>query len=252
MADPQKPVPFRNLIERKMKELDIRSVEEFGTRFGIARGTMYTLYSGRISRHGAPVKPSIETLVALSKALKVSIYWLMYLLGPEALGQENFSDLEELLLDSGGNPERGKVLSELVLSSRHTPELLDLYPVGWTSDLTKGLTDDVVGYAWIEQDPIEHSSLQAFKAFGDSMEGGLHPVHVGDTLVINKSSRAEDGDLVVIQLEDRSRLCRLLRMSQYIATNPLKTDPTPVVVAPREAELLGQVVEIRHTFKAHD
>lgn len=251
MSDRNKYAPFRGLIAKRMKELEIRTVEEFGERFGISRGTIYTLYSGRISVHGTPVRPSVETLLALSKALQAPFYWLMYLLGPEALGQENFDDLEELLLGVDKDSDRYKVLSELSVSSRFTSELVDLYPTGWDSDTIRRSARSVVGYAWIAKDNRKDSELEAFSEFGDSMAAGAHPIYVGDTIIVDKVERAEDGALVVIQLEDGARLCRLLRRKQYVTTNPLKTDPTPITLNMHEASLLGRVVETRHTFKPH-
>jgi len=81
---------------------------------------------------------------------------------------------------------------------------------------------------------------------GDSMEGGRHPVFPGDTIITDKSADTEDGDLVVIQLSDGSRLCRMLKSDQYIATNILKSDPTPFTIDQSEAELDGKVIEVRH------
>jgi repressor LexA len=249
MDEEKRHAPFRGLIAKRMEQLGVRTVEEFGERFGITRGTMYTLYSGRISSYGTLVKPSVETLVALSRALQTPIHELIYLLGPNAIGQENYNELGVLLLRSRSNPNWANILSELDIPSRFAPELVDLYPVGWTSNNVRELAGIAVGYAWIYS--REDADLEAFSAFGDSMTGGAHPIYSGDIIVTDRLDRAETGDLVVIRLEDGVHLCRLLHIGQYVATNPLKADPTPIVLNPNEAELIGRVVEIRHTFKAH-
>ena len=252
MSDSSKYAPFRGLIAKRMDELNLRTVEDFGEKFGINRGTIYTLYSGRISSHGSPVKPSVETLLTLSRALQKPLYELIYLLGPDAIGEENFDDLKTQIASMKIAPELSRILAEIDDPSWPLgTELIDIYPVGWHSDTTERLTGSIVGYTWVPINNWTGYKLSAFKAFGDSMASGKHPIYVGDTLIVEGTNVIESGDLVVIQLESGKNLCRLFREDQYIAANPLKTDPTPIVVTRGEADLLGRVTEVRHSFRAN-
>lgn len=74
---------FNDLIDATMTRLGIKKLDEFAVQAGIARGTLYHLIRGRISPAGTAVKPSIDTLLALSRITRTPIAELIQRLVPD-------------------------------------------------------------------------------------------------------------------------------------------------------------------------
>lgn len=74
--------PFNDLIAARMKELQVVSLNDFAERAGIKRTTLYNLVQRRVSRDGTVVKPSVDTLFILARALDISPAILLFRLEP--------------------------------------------------------------------------------------------------------------------------------------------------------------------------
>ncbi|MFD3006292.1 helix-turn-helix domain-containing protein [Thermus tengchongensis] len=204
--------PFTDLILQKMREMGVDSLEEFSRRTGISRGTLYYLVRGRQTKAGTWVKPSVDTLVALAKALDVPAHELLYRLEPEAPGSEWRSERHIPILGYvGGGPSQLEEIEERTVPVR-----------------VKG----------------DARHLAAFKVRGNSMCAGKRPICDGDIVIVNTEDKGHPGAIVVARLENGEYVVKLLKNGALYSTNPEENGP-PVIPLDQVAEIVGRVVEVR-------
>jgi len=206
--------PFNDLILEKMREWEINSLEEFSRRVGIPRGTIYYLVRGRQTKAGTWVKPNIDTLVALSKALDVPLHELVYRLEPSAPGYEyRFEHHISILGYVGGGPPQLEEIGDRTVPVR------------------------VKGSA---------SHLVAFKVRGNSMCAGRRPICDGDIIIVNTQDKGHPGAIVVARLDGNSYVVKRMGPDGTLySTNPEEPNGPPVIPVDQVAEIVGRVVEVR-------
>jgi repressor LexA len=207
--------PFSDLIRAKMEQLGMKKPEEFAAYAGIARSVVYSLMAGRQSASGNWVKPSLETLVSLSKALDLPLVDLL---------ERLYGEDEVLIL----------------------PRAPLVGYVGAGPGLDEEL-DDVVYL-----DPVKYRKgrYASYRVRGNSMCAGRRPICHGNIIVVNLDIPYKPNWEVVARLEDGSHICKLYKEgpggAYLMSTNPNETNGTPAVIPASEvAELKGIVTEVR-------
>lgn len=210
--------PFNDLIFDAMRREGIDTLDKFADKHGIGRTTLRNFVMGRQSPIGTWVKPELTTLIRLSKALNVPLFYLLERL-------YNDLDHEIYMFPSapvvgwvGAGPGQDEAISEVAL-----PLPLDSFLKG---------------------------SFVAFAVRGNSMCAGSKPICDGDYIIVNKSLSVSPGQRVVARLKDSSYVCKLYRVDRtgryLVSTNPDYENGTPSVIPAKDvAELVGPVVEIR-------
>lgn len=220
--------PFNKLIAQAMRRDGIGEVTKWADHWKIGRTTIYTLLRGRETKTGGWVKPSIDTLVTLSHALRVPTHELLYMLEPEAPGAESVAALEtrnsELVMVPvagivGGGPEQF--------------EELEGCAVGVEPKFARG------------------KDLVAFRVRGDSMAAGKHPIHDGDQILVNRHDKGHNTNSVVARLVSDGYVCKMLKDDKFgrllQSRNPEHTNGSPTLIpADLVAEIVGRVVRIIH------
>lgn len=206
--------PFNDLILKKMRELGVDNLEELSRRIGISRGTLYYLVRGRQTKAGTWVKPSVDTLVALAKALDVPAHELLYRLEPDAPGSEWRGEKHVPILGYvGGGPAQLEEIEERTVPVR-----------------VKG----------------DASHLVAFKVRGNSMCAGKRPICHGDIVIVNTQDKGHPGAIVVARLNGNSYVVKKMGPDGTLySTNPEEPNGPPVIPAGEVAEIVGKVVEVR-------
>lgn len=205
--------PFNDLIFKKMREMGVESLEEFSRRIGVSRGTLYYLVRGRQTKAGTWVKPSVDTLVALAKALGVPTHELLYRLEPEAPGSDLRSEKHVPLLGYvGGGPAQLEEIAEHTIPVR-----------------VKG----------------DARNLVAFKVRGDSMCAGRRPICHGDIIIVNTEDKGHPGAVVVARLGNGEYVVKKVVNGHLVSTNPEANGGPPVIPLSEVAEIVGRVVEVR-------
>ncbi|NJK45477.1 MAG: hypothetical protein HC933_15450 [Pleurocapsa sp. SU_196_0] len=204
-----------------MKALNIASLGEFAEYAGLKRTTMYNAVQGRVSENGTDVKPSVDTIFALARALEVSPTTLLYRLDPSAFPA-----------------------TEIEMPGTHIVQLIGR-----------------VGAGPGQREPFQHRSvcvserlaqgkdLIAYEVIGDSMDGGKRPIPDGATVVVNTLDKGSSDQAVVARLRDGLMVCKMLKEDKFgshlLSANPFYTNSTPPRIARDEIdEIIGRVVHV--------
>lgn len=164
--------PFNTEIRARMRELNMRKLEEFADRFGLGRTTVYSLVLGRRSETGTWIKPSLDTTVALSRALDLSPNTIIKRLWPDiSLPEDNKMHRVTIVGLVGAGP--GQLFAE---------DTVVMVP----SELARG------------------RELVAFRVVGDSMCSHRRPICDGDIIVVNRLDKGSIGAIIVARLDDNS------------------------------------------------
>ncbi|TFU26176.1 helix-turn-helix domain-containing protein [Thermus tengchongensis] len=205
--------PFNDLIFKKMREMGVESLEEFARRIGMSRGTLYYLVRGRQTKAGTWVKPSIDTIVALARALDVPTHELLYRLEPDAPGSELRPETHVPLLGYvGGGPSQLEEIADRTV------------PVRWRGS-------------------ARH--LVAFRVRGDSMCAGKRPICDGDIIIVNTEDKGHPGAVVVARLANGEYVVKKMVNGHLVSTNPEANGGPPVIPLAEVEEVVGRVVEVR-------
>lgn len=213
---------FNKLIAARMKALGQERLEEFVAYSRIPYSTLYNLVVGRLSPSGTYVKPSVDTLTLLARALDEPLARLVYDLVPDAPGADepNCDD--------------------------HPVRHLKVQVAGWVGagpELGEEITD-----SWIAVDYqfARGRALRAFKVRGDSMSAGRRPIYDGDIVVVDADDKGYNAAAVVARLDDDRHVCKLLKDDKFgrllISANPTHTNGTPAIIPVDGTEIIGRVV----------
>ncbi len=203
--------PFAEEILGAMKRLGMKRLEEFADAFGLGRTTVYNLVLGR--KIGDKwVKPSLDTVVRLSRALEIPVDVLIAKLyeGEEWTPQ---AARIPLLGYVGGGPSQLDEIAERTV------------PVRWRGS-------------------ARH--LVAFRVRGDSMCAGKRPICDGDIIIVNTEDKGHPGAIVVARLDGNSYVVKRMGPDGTLySTNPEEPNGPPVIPVDQVAEIVGRVVEVR-------
>lgn len=210
--------PFNDLIFEAMRREGIDSLDKFADMYGIGRTTLRNFVLGRQSPIGTWVKPELPTLIKLSKALSVPLFYLLERLYND-LGQDVYMLPSAPVVGwVGAGPGQDKAIEELSL-----PLSLDSFLKG---------------------------DFLAFAVRGNSMCAGSKPICDGDYIIVNRSLTVSPGQRVVARLKDGSYVCKLYKANQprpfLVSSNPDYENGIPSVIPAQEVdEIVGPVVEVR-------
>jgi repressor LexA len=93
---------------------------------------------------------------------------------------------------------------------------------------------------------LPHGSGFLLRVRGDSMEGA--GILDGDFVVVRKTKRASEGDVVVVTLDGETTLTRLVRSRGSWVLAPENPKYLPIEVATEEAVVQGVVTGVMRTF----
>jgi len=202
--------PFAEEILAAMRRLGMKRLEEFADAFGLGRTTVYNLVLGR--KIGDKwVKPSLDTVVRLSKALEIPVETLIAKLYEE----------EELAPTAVRIPLLG-------------------YVGGGPSQLEE-IADRTVPVRW--RGSAKH--LVAFRVRGDSMCAGKRPICDGDIIIVNTEDKGHPGAVVVARLANGEYVVKKMVNGHLVSTNPEANGGPPVIPLAEVEEVVGRVVEVR-------
>lgn len=206
--------PFAEEILAAMRRLGMRRLEEFADAFGIGRTTVYNLVLGR--KIGDKwVKPSLDTIVRLSRALDIPVESLVAKLYEDEQLRLKEEKHVPLLGYVGGGPSQLEEIAERTI------------PVRVRGD-------------------ARH--LVAFKVRGDSMCAGRRPICHGDIIIVNTEDKGHPGAVVVARLESGEYVVKKVVNGHLVSTNPEANGGPPVIPLGEVAEIVGRVVEVRSTL----
>ena len=202
--------PFAEEILAAMKRLGMKRLEEFADAFGLGRTTVYNLVLGR--KIGDKwVKPSLDTVVRLSRALEIPVDVLIAKLyeGEEWTPQ---AARIPLLGYVGGGPSQLDEIAERTV------------PVRWRGS-------------------ARH--LVAFRVRGDSMCAGKRPICDGDIIIVNTEDKGHPGAIVVARLANGEYVVKKMVNGHLVSANPEANHGPPVIPVQEVEEIVGRVVEVR-------
>lgn len=210
--------PFNDLIFDAMRREGIDSLDRFADKHGIGRTTLRNFVLGRQSPIGTWVKPELPTLIKLSKALNVPLFYLLERLYDDLQPDIYMFPSAPLVGWVGAGPSQNESIEQTSL-----PLPLDSF-----------LRGDFV----------------AFAVRGNSMCAGKKPICNGDYIIVNRSLRANPGQRVVARLKDGSYVCKLYKADRtghfLVSTNPDYENGAPSIIPAHDVdEIVGPVVEIR-------
>ena len=224
--------PFNALIVRAMRRDGIKEITKWADHWGIGRTTLYALLRGREAKSGKWMKPSIDTLVLLSKALGKPLHELVYIIEPDAPGAELV---------------RAQRPAESLLGVR----MVELQVAGWCGAGPDQFDELLDEHVCVEEDFVRGRDLVAFRIRGDSMEAGKNPIYNGDTVLVDRSDKGYDTASVVARLSSGGYVCKTLKDDKFgvnlVSANPNYTNGTPPYIPRADiTEIVGRVVRVIH------
>lgn len=218
------PGVFNKLIAARMRKLGHQTLKEFAKYAGIGSTTLYNLVLGRVTESGVIVKPSIDTLVQLARALEEPVDKLLFMLVPDAPGAESWGD----------QPPARRFRVRVA---------------GWVGAGPEQFEEISGSWVVVEEDFARGKQLQAFRVRGDSMAAGKRPIHDGDIVLVNTLDKGYNTAAVVARLMDGRYICKMYREDHFgrflVSANAAHTNGTPVSIKLSEVdEVIGRVVRI--------
>jgi repressor LexA len=86
----------------------------------------------------------------------------------------------------------------------------------------------------------------ALKVQGDSMVGA--GIMDGDTAVIEQTETAQNGEIVVVQVEESTTLKRFYREATRIRLQPENAEYKPIYSSPENIRILGRLIHIFRSY----
>lgn len=217
------------LIADKMFSDHLKSFQEFADRYGIGRSTLYELVRGRSRTRGAWVKPSLDTMVALARALDRPLHELIYLIEPSAPGATEAAAIADM-------PTMARV---------------EVQVAGWVGAGPDQFEEILDEHAYVEQSFARGKDLRAFRIRGDSMAAGRAPIQDGDLVLVDANDKGENTASIVARIDDNGFVCKMLKDDKFgkllQSRNVEHTNGTPTAIPiDRVTEVIGRVVRIIH------
>lgn len=216
--------PFNALVVKAMRRDGISEITKWADHWGIGRTTLYSVLRGRETKSGTWVKPSLDTLNLLAKALDTPLHTLVYLIEPEAYGSNMIDNLHPAVRE------------------------IEVGIAGWVgAGPDQDEWDDSI--VCVEEQFAKGKDLVAFRIRGDSMAAGRQPIYDGDIVLVNRSDKGINTSSVVARLDNDGYVCKVLkddRFGRFLQSrNVDHTNGTPSAI-PMSAveEIVGKVVRI--------
>jgi repressor LexA len=216
---------FNPLISARMEQLGYDKLDQFAEYSGIPYSTLYNLVMGRVSPAGNLVKPSLDTLTLLARALHEPLYRLVYMLAPDAPGAQD------------------------VEVQPHDVRRFRVQVAGWVGAGPQQLEEINGKFVAVEEDFAAGKALRAFQVRGDSMSAGKRPIYDGDIVLVDTDDVGYNTAAVVARLVDGRYVCKMLKDDRFgrflLSANPRHTNGTPTTLAMNEVDaIVGRVVRV--------
>lgn len=218
--------PLNSLIAQAMRRDGIKEVARWADHWGIGRTTLYSLLRGRETSSGKWMRPSLETLTILARALDQPLHTLVYLVEPDAYG------------------------ASLIQTTPPPPTVreIDVRVAGWVGagpDQDEWDTSTVC----VEESFARGKDLIAFRIRGDSMAAGRQPIYDGDIVIVNRRDKGANTSTVVARLASDGYVCKVLKDDRFgrllQSRNVDHTNGTPTAIPMSDVEeIVGRVVRI--------
>ncbi|WP_299427192.1 LexA family transcriptional regulator [uncultured Meiothermus sp.] len=217
--------PFNDEIRRVMDERGWTKLEQFADHFGIGRTTVYTLVLGRHTAQGEWIKPSLDTLIRLARALQRPVDHLLERLYPEL-------DLPKPSAQLGAK------------------DAVMVPVVGIVGAGPGQSVERETSAVFVPNRVARGKRLAAYQVQGDSMCAGKRPICDGDLVVVNRNDKGASEQVVVARLADGSYVCKALKDDRFgrrlMSLNPLYTNNAPPIIpAEHVDEIIGRVVWVQ-------
>jgi|GEM_PF-1038420 repressor LexA len=214
-----------DLIRDKMEREGLETITDFADKYELGRSTLYELVRGRSRTRGAWVHPSLQTTIALARALERPLHEIIYLLEPNAPG------------------------AEATLASDAPLLKVNVEVAGWVGAGPAQDSEAQEPPIWVDLNFARGKELRAFRVSGDSMAAGKRPILDGDIVIVDVLDKGYNTASVVARLADDSYVVKMLKQDRYErqlqSRNPEHTNGTPSVIPISEvAEIVGRVVKI--------
>ncbi|NJK46501.1 MAG: hypothetical protein HC933_21650 [Pleurocapsa sp. SU_196_0] len=215
--------PLNTEILERMRQLDIRTWQEFADHFDIGRSTLHNVMTGRQSDTTDKwISPSPTTLNRLAVALNLPAHEIYYRLFPNAPGADTFTPSTVIRVPVIGRVGTGPNDEEPL----ETPEVT------------------------VSRKDADGRDLIAYEVRGHSMSAGRRPIFDGDIVIVDaKQINPASGHAVVARLNDDSLVLKAFKSDKFgsrlQSTNAMATNGTPPYI-PLEnvAEICGVVVQV--------
>lgn len=200
------------------------SLRDLASRTGLSHAYLRLLERGRDTRSDAPVRPTVETIVALANGLGMppeevlSIY----------LDTQVFYPIKNT--DSASSKITIPVYEAVVARD---PELRHTDPVRW---VTLELPQDGAQGVYF-----------GLLAPDDSMAHGPHPIRKGWTCIVRRD-HVPDGAIAVVLIpgEERALIRRINRQGRQIVMAASDPSIPPTAFPQTRVRVLGEVAEVRY------
>ncbi|MFB5077174.1 XRE family transcriptional regulator [Raoultella sp. C349492] len=231
--DNQKGTTFK---DRLRKAIGDKSIRKFAAECGISYGAMHKYFAG-------VTQPTLDNLVALSKATGVSIEWL-------ATGEERSPAVQGSMpaplgksvvtTDTHGNEVN---LSDFVFIPRYNISAAAGYGA-WNEEESPMFTVSFRRYWVVNHLKADPAKLSVISVYGDSMEGVLNDK---DIILVNHGDREPREGIYVLRIDGQLIVKRVQRLpgsqlhitSTNQAYRPFTIDLNNV---PDDFDVVGKVV----------
>lgn len=216
-----------NLVNTYRLEHDL-PMQEFADKCGLSKSYISMLEKNVNPRNNKPIIPTIETYNKIAHGMGI--------------------DLDSLLkmLDSSEPVDLSKI-ETVPIESGYLIPVLGRVAAGYG----KEAIEDVIDHIEISTTLASKGDFFGLIIKGDSMTPTLYD---GDTVIVQKTSDAESGDLVIALVNGSDGTCkRLQKYAEGIALIPINPmyEPmrfTNVEIDSIPVRILGKVVEMRRKF----
>lgn len=216
-----------NLVNTYRLEHDL-PMQEFADRCGLSKSYISMLEKNVNPRNNKPIIPTIETYNKIAHGMNLDLDSLLKML--DSTEPVDVSKIETVPIESGYIiPVLGRV----------------------AAGYGKEAIEEIVDYIDISPNFASKGEFFGLLIKGDSM---IPTLCDGDTVIVQRTSNAESGDLVIALVNGSDGTCkRLQKYAEGIALVPINPAYEPIRFTKEEIDstpvrILGKVVEMRRKF----
>lgn len=199
------------------------SMEAMAARCGRTKPYIHQLENGN-PKTGKEVRPGLDTIVLLAKAMNMDIDELVRMLNDDTV--ISLQPMQKIR-NAIRIPVLGKVVAGIPIEA----------------------TEDVLGYVEITERMARTGDYFALRIKGDSM---MPNICDGDTVIVKKQESVENGDIAIILVNGNDATCKKVKFNTngitLIGYNASVYEPhfyTSDEVSSLPVQIIGKVVELR-------
>lgn len=210
---------------RRQREARGWSLRDLASRSGLSHAYLRLIEYGHDPRSGAPVRPTVETLVAIASGLGMSPEEVILVY----LDKQVFYPIKES--DELYSKITIPVFEAVVARD---PELRHTTPAGWAT-------------LELPQDASSQGAYFGVLAPDDSMAYGPQPIRKGWVCIVRRGP-VPDGALAVVLVpgEEKALIRRINRQGRQIVMAASDPSVPPMAFPQTRVHILGEVIEVRY------